>query len=74
MQTVSRRGADTLKAEEVKTPRRESQKASTSKRQNQSSSPTKRTKLEGYDTEPIPFHFLGPEDDMRRQTLVCHLP
>jgi hypothetical protein len=72
--SISRRGLDKLKTEEVKTLRHESQKGSTSGRQTQSSSPTKRPKLEGYDTNPIPFDFRGPEDDMKRQTLVCHLP
>jgi hypothetical protein len=70
VQSVSRRGADTLKTEEVKTPRRESQRASSSSRLNQTSSPTKRPKLEAFDNEPIPFDLEGPEVTKKRQTLV----
>lgn len=74
VQSVSRRGVDTLKAEEVKTPRRKSQKATSSSQHAESSSPTKRIKLDPQDTEPILFEFKGPEDDEKRRTLVFHLP
>ena len=67
-------GADTLKAEEVKTPRRETGKASTSSHPNQTSSPRKRLKLSGFDGEPIPCHLEdhleGHDDHDRRPTLV----
>jgi hypothetical protein len=71
VQSISRRGHDTLKAEEVKTPRR---KATSSSRQTQSSSPMKRLKLEPHDAEPTLFDFQGPEDDEKRRTLVFHVP
>jgi hypothetical protein len=74
VQTVSRCGLDTIKAEEVKTPRRKSGKASSSSQLNPLSSPTKRPKLDAYDTKPIPFDLRGAEDDKKRQTLVFHLP
>lgn len=67
VQSVSRRGADTLKTEEVQTPRREAQKASSARGINQSSSPRKRPKLDGFDAEMVPCHFEGSE---KRQTLV----
>jgi hypothetical protein len=60
VQSVSRRGADIVATEEVKTPRRVAQKASSSTQRNQSSSPTKRRKLDGWDDEPIPCHLEGP--------------
>ena len=60
--SVSRRGSDTLKAEEIKTPQRESQKSSSSSRLNQSSSPNKRRKLDEFDAEPIPCHLEGLDD------------
>ena len=68
--SVSRRGADTLKAEEAKTPQHESQKASSSSRLNQSSSPIKRLKLDGLDDELILCDLEGPDDYKKRQTLV----
>lgn len=74
VQSVSRRGADTLKAEEVTTPRRETGKAPKSSHPNQTSSPRKRLKLSGFDGEPIPCHFEdhfeGHDDHDRRSTLV----
>jgi hypothetical protein len=72
--SISRRGADTLKAEEVKTPRRDSKKGSSSSRLNQLSSPTKRPKRDGLDAESIPFALEGPDEYKRRQTLVFPLP
>ena len=68
--SVSRRGADTLKAEEIKTPRRESEKVSSSSQLNQSSSPIKRLKLDGLDDGLIPCDLEGPDDDKKRRTLV----
>jgi len=77
--SISRRGVDTLIAEEVKTPRHEAPKASSSSRLNESStpnrlkqsaSPTKRPKLCMFDVEPIPCQFEGPDDYKKRQTLV----
>jgi hypothetical protein len=68
--SVTRRGADTLIAEEVSMPRRDNKKASSSHRTNQSSSPMKRQKLEGFDAEPLACHFEGADDYGKRQTLV----
>lgn len=72
VQSVSRRGHDTLKVEEVKTPRRRDQKASSSTLRTHSSSPAKRAKLEDFDGEPIPFHLEGPDVSPKRRTLVCN--
>lgn len=71
--SVTQRGADTLRAEEIKTPRHESQRATSSSRLNQSSSPIKCLKLDGLDAEPIPFDLEGPDDYGKRQTLVSLL-
>lgn len=71
MQSVTRHGADTLKAEEVKMPRRKTGKASTSSRPNQTSSPRKHLKLSDFDREPIPCHLEDHlEGHDRRPTLV----
>jgi hypothetical protein len=71
VQSVNRRGADTLKAEEVKTPRRGAGNATTATGSRHSSSPTKRRKLEVADEEPIPYYIEGCGASMKRQTLVC---
>ena len=68
--SISRRGADVVKAEEIKTPPRVAQKASLSTQLNQSSSPTKCRKLDGWNYEPILCHLEGPNDYKERQTLV----
>jgi len=68
--SVTRRGADTLKTEEVKTPGRDRAKASSSNRANQSSSPTKRRKLDGFDAQPLPLDFVDSGEAGKRQTLV----
>jgi hypothetical protein len=57
--SINRRGKDTLKTEEVKTPKHTSQKASSSTHHNHSSSPTKRSKMEYSVMEPIPFDLEG---------------
>jgi hypothetical protein len=74
VESVTRRGRDTLKLEEVMTPRRESKKASSSRQTNESSSPAKRPKLVGFDAEPLQCDFGGPHEDGQRQTLVLILP
>jgi len=66
VQSVSRRGTDVVKAEEVQMPREE---ASTS-RCSLSSSPVKRRKLEALDFEPVPFDMEGPDLGKKRPTLV----
>ena len=67
VQTVSRRGRDTIKAEEVKTPGSGSQKAATSRL---SRSPSKRNKIEVFDEEPIPWLLGDSDTSKKRQTLV----
>src|SRR6266446_5289925 len=62
VQTVTRKGNDIIKTEEVKTPRRGSKYGpSTSQTHQLSSSPMKRAKLEIYDEEPIPWNLEGAE-------------
>lgn len=68
--TVSRKGYDTTRTEEVKTPRRETKNGSSTSQLNYgSSSPNKRRKLEQMDEEPIPLNLEGPAS-RKRQTLV----
>lgn len=76
VQTVNRRGADTLKLEEVKTPRHVSPKTPSTSHRNYSSSPTKRSKTETIDLGPIPFNLESESIDMskKRQTLVFLFP
>jgi len=72
VQTVNRRGKDTIKTEEVKTPRRGSQNGSTNQLKQSSSSPTKRSKAEDFDGEPIDWYLGDSDVSKKRQTLVCH--
>lgn len=67
VQTIGRRGNDTIKTEEVKTPQHGS-------RSQHTSSPMKRPKMENFDSEPIPFDFGGPDMSNKRHTLVCIFP
>jgi hypothetical protein len=70
--TINRRGADTIKAEEVKTP---SRKAPSTSQHNHSSSSIKRPKMGTFfDLEPIPCDLDGPDMPKKRQTLVFLLP
>ena len=64
--SISRTGADTIKTEEVKTPKK---KKVTSK--NQSSSPVKHRRLDSFVNEPIKLDFHNPDLSRKRQTLVC---
>ena len=68
--SITRRGLDTLTTEELRTPRRDSKKASSSKAKSQSSSPAKRPKLDGLDAEPLLFDLESLEDHGKRRTLV----
>jgi hypothetical protein len=68
--SVSRRGADIVTTEEVKTLGHVTPKTSLCGQPNQSSSPTKRQKLDNWDSEPIPCHLEGSNDYKERQTLV----
>jgi hypothetical protein len=74
VQSVSQRGKDMLTTEEVSTPRHDNKNACSSRGTNQSSSPAKRPKPDGFNAEPLPCHFKGPDDDGRRQTLVWIFP
>src|SRR5271156_4424646 len=69
VQTVSRRGLDTLTTEAVETPRRRTEKASSS---SQSLSPRKRQKLNGFAAESLPSNSEGPVEfeERERETLV----
>jgi hypothetical protein len=69
--TINRRGADTIKTEEVKTPQRE---APSTSQHGRSSSPIKRLKLDTSDIGSIPFVLESPDISKKRQTLVCLLP
>jgi hypothetical protein len=64
VQSLTRRGVDTLAMEEVETPRRDIKKASSSSRTGQSSSHAKRQK---QDPEA---HLEGHDENGKRQTLV----
>lgn len=68
--SVTRRGKDIIKTEEVKTP---TKNKTTAKKH--LSSPSKRAKLEAFDAEPIPFCLDEGESSTSRtrQTLVSFL-
>jgi hypothetical protein len=71
VQTVSRKGKNIIKTEEVKTSKH--QLGTPSKSQQISSSPFKRQKTSDFDEEPIPFDLdVGDSQDSqkKRQTLV----
>jgi hypothetical protein len=73
--TVSRKGYDTIKTEEVKTPRHPPKNVpSTSQTRQTSSSPNKRRKLELFDDEPISLNLEGVEASGKRRTMVCVYP
>ena len=73
VQTVSRKGYNTLKTEEVKTPPCSLiNEPSTSQRRQPSSSPTKKRKLNHF--ESIPWNMEGPDTSGKRQTLVIVYP
>jgi hypothetical protein len=71
VQTVNRRGKDTIETEEVTTPRRGSQNGSKNQLKESSSSPTKRAKAEVFDGEPIDWYLGDSDMSKKRQTLVC---
>ena len=71
--SVNRRGAHTIRTEEVKTPKREGRSISTSQH-SCSSSPIKRLKLDASDNEPMPLVLEGPDTSKKRQTLVFLRP
>ena len=69
VETVSRKGFDTLKLEEDKTPRRQLKKGGPSTTRRRSSSPVKRAKVEGFDNGQPSFHLDGAMYE-KRKTLV----
>jgi hypothetical protein len=73
VQTVTRKGYDTITTEEVKTPRNANNAPSASQARQQSFSPKKRQKVEPFEEEPIPFPLQGPGTSEKRQTLVLFL-
>jgi hypothetical protein len=68
IQTIDRRGGDTIRAEEVKTSQHGSRKTAS-----ESHSPKKRPKMETFDSEPIPFDLGDSDMSKKRQTLVLFL-
>ena len=71
MQTVSRRGFDSVKTEEATTPPAGlHNKPSTSQRHQASFSPSKRQRQDLFDLEPIVLNFDGVGSSEKRQTLV----
>jgi len=74
VQTVTRKGKDILKTEELSTPRSGPKNGpSTSETHLPSSSPNKRPKLDPFYEEPIPWNLDGTEASGKRQTLVFAL-
>lgn len=65
--SVTRHGADILKSEEVKTPKK---KAERSTGHNCSSSPIKRPKLEAFCNDAISCDLEGLDMSQKRQTMV----
>ena len=70
VQTVTRKGRDIIKTEEVPTRHVLKKGSSTSQRHQPSSSPTKRLKVDFHDEEPLPLNSEGPDASGKRQTLV----
>ena len=73
VQTVSRKGLDTIRTEEVKTPRRGAKNGLSTSHLNETlSSPIKRQKLEPFDDGPILWDIEGPNaiESVKRHTLV----
>ena len=72
VQTINHRGSDTLKTEEVKTPRHGQQTTLSTSKQDHSSSPFKHPKLQDFNVNPITFNMEGIDVSKKRQTLVFH--
>ena len=70
VETVSRSGRDTLKAEELKTPRPNIDHSQTANHRNTSSSPSKRRKTEFFDQGQDGCDFEDVDLSNGRQTLV----
>ena len=75
VQTINHRGSDTLKTEEVKTPRHGQQMMPSTSKQDHSSSPFKHPKLQDFNVDSITFNMEGIDVSKKRQTLVfCFQP
>lgn len=72
--TVNRRGLDTLRTEEIGTSKNDHQNTYSPSQRNGSSSPVKRQKLDDLQVDPILFNMEDPEVSKKRQTLVCLFP
>ena len=72
--SISRNGADTLKTEEVKTPRHGSRNEAFTSRHSSYSSPNKRPRMETFEGEPIPWDLEEKDLPKKRQTLVFPRP
>ena len=70
VQTINHCGSDTLKTEEVKTPRCGQQTTMLTSKQDHSSSPFKHPKLQDFNVDPITFNMEGIDVSKKRQTLV----
>ena len=70
VQTINRLGSDTLKTEEVKTPRHGQQKTLLMSKQDHSSSLFKCPRLQDFNVDPITFNQEGIDVSKKRQTLV----
>jgi hypothetical protein len=68
--TVDHRGRDTIKTEEVKTPRGDRQPSPSKNRGKKSQSPSKRHKVDGYDVDTVSFNGEEAGASTKRQTLV----
>ena len=70
VQSINRHGANTIKTEQVKTPRQGSARMPSTSQRSRSSSPIKRPRMETFDLEPIPCNLEGLGVHKKRQTMV----
>jgi len=70
VETINRRGADTLKTQEVNKRSRDQQGTPSTSQINHSSSPAKRLKLDDIQIDPIDFNMEEPDVSKKRQTMV----
>jgi hypothetical protein len=74
VQTINRRGANTIKTEEIITPKHGSNDFASTSQRNYSSSPNKRRRIDNFDGESLPFDLDVDDSSKRRQTLVFPFP
>ena len=70
VQSINRRGVNTIKAEHVKTPQQGSTKMPSASQRNCSSSPIKHPRIEMFDSEPIPCDLEAPAVQKKCQTMA----